>query len=217
MKINKYRVFKTAILVLLVYMAISSNVYASTKICYRGLRSGKALIDINERMVELTPGQSFRNIVKLLSANEEVIVIEASGKRYQYKKNSSRGTIMAEGVILTRKPGDSLYWAKGKINGKDVTFMVDTGATYVALNKVLARALKIKPGNKKVEISTASKTETAYQVLLDTVSVGDIKMHNVPAVITKHTYPKEPLLGMSFLQYVDISQENGRMILKRSD
>ncbi|MHC4269355.1 MAG: retropepsin-like aspartic protease family protein [Planctomycetota bacterium] len=217
MKLNKYRVFKTAILVLLVYMAISSNVYASTKICYRGLRSGKALININGRLVELTPGQSFRNIVKLLSANEEVIVIEVSGKRYQYKKNSSQGTILAEEVILTRAPGASNYWAMGKINGKDVTFIVDTGATYVVLNKVQAGALKIKLGNKEVEVSTASKIETAYQVLLDTVSVGDIKVHNVPALITKHTYPQEPLLGMSFLQHVDISQENERMILKSSD
>jgi len=215
MKTDKYRVFKTVILLLLVYMAISFSVYASTKICYLELRSGKALININGRLVELAPGQSFRNIVKLLSANEEVIVVEASGKRYQYKKNSSQGTIMAEGVILTRKPGGSHYWAKGKINGKDVTFVVDTGATYVALNKDLARKLKIKRGNKEVEVSTASKIETAYQVLLDTVSVGDIKMHNVPAVITKHTFPKVPLLGMSFLQYVDISQENEQMILKR--
>jgi aspartyl protease family protein len=216
MKINKYRVFKTAILVLLVYMAISSNVYASTRICYRGLSSGKALIDIDEFTVELTPGDSFRNFVKLLSANEEVIVLEVSGKRYQYKKNSSRGTILAEGVILTRDPGGR-YWAKGKVNGNDVTFIVDTGATHVVLNKVQARALEIELGNKEVEISTASKIETVYQVLLDTVSVGDIKMHNIPALITKHTYPQKPLLGMSFLQHFDISQENGRMILKCLD
>jgi aspartyl protease family protein len=216
MKIDKYRVFKTAILVLLVYMAISSNIYASTRICYRGLSSGKALIDIDEFTVELTPGDSFRNIVKLLSANEEVIVLEISGKRYLYKKNSSRGTILAEGVILTHAPSGH-YWAKGKVNGNDVTFIVDTGATHVVLNKEQAMALDIELGNKEVEMGTASKIETVYQVLLDTVSVGDIKMHNIPALITKHTYPQEPLLGMSFLQHFDISQENGRMILKYLD
>jgi aspartyl protease family protein len=163
------------------------------------------------------PRQSFRNIVKLLSANEEVVVLEISGKRYQYKKNSSRGTILTEEVILTRDPGASNYWVKGKINGKDVTFIVDTGATYVVLNKVQARALKIKLGNKEVKMHTASKIETVYHVLLDAVSVGGIKMNNVPALITKHTYPQKPLLGMSFLQHVDINQENGRMILKSSD
>ncbi len=216
MKINKYRVFKIEILVLLVYMAISSNVYASTKICYRGLSSGKALIDIDEFTVELTPGDSFRNYVKLLSANEEVIVLEVSGKRYLYKKNSSRGTILAEEVILTCGPGGS-YWAKGKVNGNDVTFIVDTGASQVVLNKEQAMALEVELGNKEVQMGTASKIETVYQVLLDTVSVGHIKMHNIPALITKHTYPQKPLLGMSFLQHFDISQKNGRMILKCSD
>ena len=216
MEISKYITSKAVLLVLLVCMTIASNVYASTKICYRGLRSGKALIEINERIVELTPGQSFRNIVTLLSANEELVVLEVSGKHYQYKKNSSRGIILAEEVILTRDPGGN-YWANGKVNGEDVTFIVDTGATVVVLNKVQARALKIKLGNKEVEMITASKTETAYQVLLDTVSVGDIEVHDVPALITKHTYPQEPLLGMSFLQHINLSQENGRMILKCSD
>ena len=86
MKIGKYRTSKAALLVLLVCMAIASNVYSAPRINYRGLRSGKALIDINERMVELTQGQSFRNIVTLLSVNEEEIVLEVEGKRYQYKK-----------------------------------------------------------------------------------------------------------------------------------
>jgi aspartyl protease family protein len=216
MKINKYRVVKTAILVLLVYMAISSNVYASTKICYCGLRSGKALININGSLVELTPGQSFRNIVKLLSANEEVVVLEISGIRYQYKRNSSRGTILTEEVRLTPAPNGN-YTANGRMNGKNVTFIVDTGASYIAMNKNLARALKINRGNQKVQIHTASGTETNYLVMLDTVSIGGIMMYNIPAVISNHDYPREPLLGMSFLKYVDMSQENGQMVLKYSD
>jgi aspartyl protease family protein len=215
MEIGKYRILKTALLVLLVCTAIASNVYSAPRINYRGLRSGKALIDINERMVELTPGQSFRNIVTLLSVNEEEIVLEVEGKRYHYEKNSSRGTILAEEVMLTLGPYGS-YRAKGKVNGKDVTFVVDTGANKVILNKVLARALEIELGNKEVIIATASKIETGYEVTLDNVSVGvgGIELQNILAIITKHTSPLEPLLGMSFLQHVDISQENEQMTLK---
>lgn len=216
MKINKYRVFKTAILALLVYMVISSNVYASTKICYYDFRSGKALININGSLVELMPGQSFRNIVKLLTANEEAVVLEISGKRYQYKKNSIRGTILTEEVRLTPAPNGN-YMVNGRMNGKNVTFIVDTGASYIAMNKNLARALKINLGNQKVYVHTASGTETSYLVMIDTVSIGDIKMFNIPAVISNHDYPREPLLGMSFLKHVDMSQENGQMVLKYSD
>ena len=213
MEIGKYRILKAAFLVLLVCTTIASNVYSAPRINYHGLRSGKALIEINERMIELTPGQSFRNIVTLLSVNEEEIVLEVEGKRYHYEKNSSRGTILTEEVMLTLDPYGS-YRAKGKVNGKDVTFVVDTGANKVILNNVLARALGIELGNKEVIIATASRIETGYEVTLDNVSVGGIELQNILAIITKHTFPPEPLLGMSFLQHVDISQENEQMTLK---
>ncbi len=69
---------------------------------------------------------------------------------------------------------------------------------------------------KKIQVRTASKTETAYQVTLDTVSVGYIELQNIPAIITKHKYPQYPLLGMSFLRHVEINQENEQMTLKYS-
>ncbi len=84
------------------------------------------------------------------------------------------------------------------------------------MNNVQAKALKIKRGNKKVQISTATKTETACQVILDTVSVGDIKLQNIPAIIMSHNNLSEPLLGMSFLSHVEINQENEQMTLEYS-
>ncbi len=215
MEIN-IRYLKTALLILLVYMTISSNVYSSTGIYYRGLSSGKALIDINGSLVELKPGQTFRNIVKLLSADEEVAVLEVSGQRYKYEVDSIRGEFLFEEVRLTPAPNGH-YRANGRINGKSVTFIVDTGATYIAMNKNLARALKIDRGNQKVLVHTASGTETNYLISLDTVSIGDIKMSNISAVISNHDHPRELLLGMSFLKHVDMSQENGQMVLKYSD
>ncbi len=213
MAICKNKVFITVFLALLVCMYITSNVYAASKICYRGLRSGKALLNVNGRLVQLSPGQSSKDGVKLITANKDTITIKVDGKRYQYKKNVSRGKILAEEVKLSAGPGGH-YMTDGKINGKNVGFLVDTGASYIAMNKNMAKRLKINPGNQQVQINTASGTETNYLVMLDSVSVGDIKMYNVPAVISNHDYPKEPLLGMSFLQNVDMSQENGQMVLK---
>lgn len=218
METGKYSTSKAALLVLLVCMTIASNAYAAPRINYRGMLYGKALIRVNGRLVKLTPGQTSENGVKLLSANLKAIVVLVEGKRYRYKKDNINGTILAEAeeVTLIRDPGSGGYWARGRINGKDVTFLVDTGASYVVMNKDQAGALKIKRGNKEIQISTATKTETAYQVTLDTVSVGDIELQNIPAIITKHEYPPYPLLGMSFLQHVDIKQENEQMTLKYS-
>jgi len=218
MEIGKYRTSKAALLVLLVCMTIASNVYAAPKINYRGMLYGKALIKVNGSYIKLTPGQTSKNGVKLLSANLQSIIVLVEGKRYRYKKGSIQGTILAEAekITLKRDPGSGGYWTSGRINGKDVAFLIDTGASYVVMNKVQARALKIKRGNKEIQISTATKTETAYQVTLDTVSVGDIELQNIPAIITKHKYPPYPLLGMSFLQHVEINQGNEQMILKYS-
>ncbi len=216
MVICKNRIFKTVFFVLLVCLTISSNAYAGTKICYRGLRSGKALLNVNGRLVQLTPGQSSKSGVKLMTANKDAITVKVDGKRYQYKKNVSRGKILAEEVKLSPASNGN-YMANGMINGKNVSFVVDTGASYISMNKNLAKALKIKRGNKKVQVHTASGTESSHLVMLDTVSVGGIKMNNISAVISNHDYPLEPLLGMSFLKRVNMNQGNGQMILKYLD
>ena len=216
MEIGKYRTSKAALLALLVCMTFASNVYSAPKINYRAMVQDTVWIWVNGRLIKLTPGQTSKNGVKLLSANPDAIVVLVEGKRYRYKKNNIQGTILDNKVILIRDPGSSGYWAKGRINGKDVTFLIDTGASYVVMNQDQARALKIKRGNKKIQVSTATKIETVYQVTLDTVSVGDIELQNIPAIITKHKYPPYPLLGMSFLRHVDINQEYEQMTLKYS-
>ncbi|MHC4266882.1 MAG: retropepsin-like aspartic protease family protein [Planctomycetota bacterium] len=217
MAICKYRISKTAFFILLACLTITSNVYAVNKICYRGLRSGKALLNVNGRLVQLSPGQSNSKYgLKLITANKDTITVKVDGKRYQYKKNVSWGTILAEELKLTPASNGN-YMADGKLNGKNVTFVVDTGASFISMNRNMARALNINPGNQTVQSQTASGMDTSYLVMLDSVSVGDIKMYNVQATISKHDYPIEPLLGMSFLQNVDMSQKDGQMVLKYSN
>ncbi len=216
METGKYRTSIAALLVLLVCMSIVSNVYSATKINYRGMDGRKAMIAINGSYIKLTPGQTSKDGVKLLSANPHEIVVLVDGKRYLYKRDNIHGTILPESekIILKRDARSGGYWAKGMINGKDVTFLVDTGASFVVLNKIQARKFKIKRGNKEIKVNTATKTETAYLVTLDSVSIGSIELKNIPACITKHEYPDYPLLGMSFLKHVNINQEKDQMTLK---
>jgi len=210
---------KFLFLMLLVIISSSCNlayVYSAPEINYRGMVDETVWIWVNGRQIKLTPGQTSKNGIKLLSADLDAIVVLVDGKRYRFEKNNKQGTILDNKVTLIRDSNGGGYWAKGRINGKNVTFLIDTGASYVVMNNVQAKALKIKRGNKKVQISTATKTETAYQVILDTVSVGDIKLQNIPAIITKHEHPPYPLLGMSFLSHVEINQENEQMTLEYS-
>jgi aspartyl protease family protein len=210
---------KFLFLMLLVIISSSCNlayVYSAPEINYRGMVDETVWIWVNGRQIKLTPGQTSKNGIKLLSADLDAIVVLVDGKRYRFEKNNKQGTILDNKVTLIRDSNGGGYWAKGRINGKNVTFLIDTGASYVVMNNVQAKALKIKRGIREIQISTATKTETAYQVILDTVSVGDIKLQNIPAIITKHEHPPYPLLGMSFLSHVEINQENEQMTLEYS-
>ncbi len=143
METGKYRTLKAAILVLSVYMAMASNVYSSPKINYRSMVGETVYMYVNGNLIKLSPGQKSKNGITLLSANLDAIVVLIEGIRYRYKKNNKQGTILDNKVTLICDSNSGGYWSKGRINGNDVTFLIDTGATYVVMNTVQAKALKI--------------------------------------------------------------------------
>lgn len=201
-----------SLLVILIFF--SFNLQAETKIYYRGAHFGKAWINVNGRLTKLKAGQTSKSGVTLLSFNDEEIVVKVDGARYRYSLGSSKGEAFEEKVILQRHQGNGGYWAKGRVNDKPVTFLVDTGASYISLSKDLAARLKLKRGNHILELFTASKKkEKVYQVTLDKVSIGGIEILNVPAIITRHSSPVVPLLGMSFLKHVEIYQSEDKLSL----
>lgn len=200
--------------ILVFFLSSPVNTYAVEKIFYQGMHFKKAWIKVDGRLNKLAPGQRSKQGVELLELDKDFIVIRLDGKRYRYEKGSSQGELLMERVVLQRSAGNGGYWARGFINNSPVTFIVDTGASYVVLSKDLARKLKIRRGNKKVEVFTATKKETAYEVVLDSVRVGGISLSNIPALITNHDHPPSPLLGMTYLRHVDMVQSDGQMMLQ---
>ncbi len=95
----------------LVCITNASNVSSAPNIYYQGILSGKALIRVDGRSVELTPGQTSKDGVKLLSADLESIVVQVEGKSYRYERFSNQGTFLAdaeaEEIILKRFPNSS--------------------------------------------------------------------------------------------------------------
>ncbi len=110
-----------------------------------------------------------------------------------------------------------MFNTTGSINGLPVSFLVDTGATTVAMNSAQARRLGI---DFRVEgdvtwVATASRTERAYAVTLDSVQVGDIRLHQVHAVVIDGPQPDEVLLGMSFLGRLEMDHQGMAMTLRK--
>ncbi|MFH0344292.1 MAG: TIGR02281 family clan AA aspartic protease [Chromatiales bacterium] len=186
-----------------------------------GLFKDKAILDINGKQRLLAAGHQAPEGITLISANSKEAVIEVEGKRGTYAIGNRIGSQFAAataGATVQIVPNYmGMYNVGGAINGFAVSFMVDTGATQVAMNKHLARRLGIDYrliGNEGVS-STASGIVRSFGVTLKKVRVGDIELMDVPATVIDGDFPKEALLGMSFLSRVDMDREGRLMVLRK--
>ncbi|RMG33777.1 MAG: TIGR02281 family clan AA aspartic protease [Gammaproteobacteria bacterium] len=117
--------------------------------------------------------------------------------------------------VVLRRNAQGHYVADGAIDGHRVTFLVDTGATTVAMPEALARrwGLRLQPGGLS---ETANGTVQVWRTTLREVRLGAIRLHDVPAVVMPSMGPRSPvLLGMSFLQRLELIQRDGRLLLRQ--
>jgi aspartyl protease family protein len=117
-----------------------------------------------------------------------------------------------EVVMLQRDPTGH-YRAEAFINGKKVGVMVDTGATGVAISKELAEDLGLK-SRVAVRTTTATGDTVTYRVRLDEVRLGGIVARDVSANIVPGLNG-DALLGMSFLNRMDIRLYQGTMTIRQ--
>lgn len=115
-------------------------------------------------------------------------------------------------VTLQSGPGGH-YIANGYINNSPVTFMLDTGATHVAISRSLAEKLNLKKGYE-ISLQTANGESRGWKTNLETVRLGDIELHNVPATIAANM-DGDVLLGMSFLRALEFTQRNNQLTLRQ--
>jgi aspartyl protease family protein len=103
-----------------------------------------------------------------------------------------------------RKEGDGHYWASARVNGVNVKFLVDTGATLVALNKRDARriGLDIENLHRNVDVRTAAGRVKAASAVIETMDIDGVEVEDVSAVVMEDGL-EYSLLGMSFLNRLD--------------
>lgn len=119
---------------------------------------------------------------------------------------------MREVVLQRNKFGH--YVTSGTINGQPVTFMLDTGATGVAIPEAIARKLDI-PRGRPYRTQTANGISTSYAASLDSVAVGEIELRDVQAGIAPGLAMNQILLGMTFLKHIEFTQRGDTLILRQ--
>jgi aspartyl protease family protein len=134
----------------------------------------------------------------------------------QNNPNTARVLDQQRGELKLARNRAGHYIAAGEINGRHVTFLVDTGASWVALSSQLGRELGLKRG-AEVTLQTANGPATAYQSRLDRVRLGPIEMRDVGALITDGMDAETVLLGMNFLQRLELTQRGDQLTLRAPD
>ena len=111
--------------------------------------------------------------------------------------------------------GQGHFVADGAINGRGVRFMLDTGATDVAIPESLARDLGLQPG-APVMLSTANGRTQGYRTRLDNLQLGDIQLRDVRALVVPGLDGAQVLLGMSALKQLEFTQRGGTLLLRQN-
>ena len=184
------------------------------------LFNGKAMLQVDGTNYLLREGQEGPQGLVLISADAKKAVIEVDGTRDEYRLGSHAGGAFAEPQdreVKIWQDSSGAYLTTGSINGRNTDMLVDTGATLVALSESEAKRLGIafRRKDKKTHVQTASGVANAYRVTLARVRVGDIELSNVNGVVLEGNSPGHVLLGMSFLNRVEMNHQ-GNMLLLRS-
>ena len=183
----------------------------------KALFNGAALLSIDGREQVLKDGEASDEGVTLVEASASQAVVEIDGQRSVLlisERITSNFAAPEEASVAIRMNTSRQYITHGAINGRPVQFLVDTGANYIAMNAPTATALGISMADGvETSASTASDVVTMTLVTIREVQVGDIRRNNVQAMVSHSNFPTQILLGMSFLQHVDIRENAGLMVL----
>ena len=165
----------------------------------------------------LRVGQTFGGIT-LIAVEKDRATIEVDGKRRELVRgqtySSGRAASGAQSATLSAGAGGH-FLADGQINGAPIRFMVDTGASTIAIPAGEAIRLRIdyKKGRRGTTQTAAGPAEV-FLVRLDSVRVGDIEVLNVEAVVIERGLDIA-LLGNSFLNRMDMRRDGATMTVIR--
>jgi len=165
-------------------------------------------------------GQSWRGIT-VIAVEKDRATMDIDGKRrvvqrgMHYRSEAGAAAASARQAAILAADSRGHFIAEGSINGQGMRFLVDTGATAVALPAGDAARLGLDyRRGQRVRMQTANGPATAYVIMLDRIKVGDIELHNVEGMVVEAGL-SVALLGMTFLNRVEMRREGHTMTLTR--
>ena len=207
---------KFVITVLLIVFTNQSHAVESVEV--QALLGKKAVVQIDGVRRTLSIGKPSPEGVVLISVSKNGTKLKVDGEVKDYVLGTSVSMNYAVPESLEEKvfaDDRGMFLQTGTINGRSVEFLVDTGATSIAMNTTQAKRLGIRYriDGKASSVSTASGFVKAYEVKLKTVSLGSIKQRNIRAMVIDGKHPGPILLGMTFLSNLKVDTQGSVMTL----
>jgi aspartyl protease family protein len=201
-----------------VLIAAALPAWAQTAVSLQGMLGNKALLLIGASAPRaVAPGETWQG-VKVISTSGEQAVVLVDGRRVTLRVGEAPASVGqapaggGDGIALTADAGGH-FITRGSINNRPVTFMVDTGASVVAISQAEADRLGLdyKRG-RQVRMNTANGITTGWAFRIPALRIGDVVTYEVDAVVTPATMPLV-LLGNSYLSRFDMRREGSQMML----
>jgi aspartyl protease family protein len=186
-----------------------------------GLFGNKAVVSIDGGQPRtLSVGQKTPEGVALVAVDGESATFEIDGKRRMLRMGQAYSARGGGGGgnqrTVLKADGRGHFVADGQVNGAAARFLVDTGATLIALPAADAKRMGVSYLNApRGVVNTANGSAVAYKVKLDTVRVGDITINNVDAMVIDGGGLHIALLGMSFLNRTEMTRDGETMVLTK--
>ena len=184
-----------------------------------GRMGDRALLVVDGKAQTVAVGGSAGGVRLLRWVGEEA-EIELAGQKAQLRVGGTPAQVGAGAraavgreVVMTASTGGH-FTPTGSINGKSVSFLVDTGATMVAMGQDDAQRLGVDLKSARAGMSqTANGPVRVWMVTLDRVRVGEVELTQVAAVVLPQPMPFV-LLGNSFLSRFQMRRDNDVMRLE---
>ena len=193
---------------------------ADTQVNIVGLFNDKAVVIINGgKPKTLSIGQTSDG-VKLIAANSTIATLLIEGKTKQLGMGQAASVggsaTSANASVTLYANADGHFISDCQINGATLKFLLDTGATSVALNSGDAKFANIdyKSGSP-VQVSTANGVVNAYHVTIANLKIGSITLSQVEANVVEGGSPSIVLLGMSALSRLDMKRQDIALTLTK--
>ena len=199
---------------------LSTSAATAQGVALAGRMGDRALLMLDGQPRTLAVGQTAAD-VRFLRWQNDSAVVERGGVQYMLRLGATPSRLggMAAAsagreIVITASPGGH-FITGGSINGRSVRFMVDTGATVLALGRDEALRLGLDLGSARAALAeTANGTVPVQMLNLTRVRVGDVEVANVPAMVMPSAMPYV-LLGNSFLTRFQMRRENDVMRLEQ--